>query len=94
MEKVNLDVKNKAGKTEVTGSIDQVSRECVDNKTPSIKNGVEVLISLEPYGYKFSNLKIVSYREGNDQQQLVKAIINDIEVIKAAFLDRVEELLN
>lgn len=74
--------------TEVKGYVDNK----VNTESP-IENGIELLISLEPYGFKFSNLKIVSYRKGSDPETIQKQIVKDLVDIKNAFLEKSSELM-
>lgn len=91
MEKVILE-KQTTNKdtTLVSGYID--NKEI--NPVATVKQGIELLVSLEPYGYKFSNLKLISYREGSNSEEVTKMIIQDLVNIKNSFIDRASELMS
>lgn len=76
--------------TEITASIDNK----VTPVDSTIESGMELLISLEPYGYKFSNLRIISYRKGSNITEVAAQVAGDLTELKNAFLDKVEELMN
>ena len=89
-EKVVLEKRvNDKNITEVQGFIDNK----VDKTESPLEHGVELLISLDSFGYKFSNLKLISYRKGEDSAEISKQIIQDLVDIKDEFIKRAGELL-
>lgn len=60
----------------------------------SVELGLELLVSLDNLGYKFSNLKIISKRRGSDRDTLSKEIIDDLIKLKSNFIENGAALLD